>query len=74
MVPEKKSKHSLLKGFMIFGEHPREMISPETGLNLVKALCYKSKYGEYEKTTYIRDNYHLKFIINSNPQGRKLVE
>ncbi len=33
-----KSKSST-KGFLLFGEHPREMISPETGLNLVKALC-----------------------------------
>ena len=25
--------------FLLFGEHAREMISPETGLNIAKALC-----------------------------------
>lgn len=25
--------------FLLFGEHPRELISSETGLHLVKKLC-----------------------------------
>lgn len=28
-----------MKGLLIFGEHPREMISPETGINIAKSLC-----------------------------------
>lgn len=50
------------------------MISPETGLNLVKSLCNKSHYGDYELSKEIRDNYHLKIVLNSNPNARKLVE
>jgi hypothetical protein len=27
------------KGFLLFGEHAREFISPETGLHFIKKLC-----------------------------------
>ena len=37
-----KSGGELLRGMVIFGEHPRELISPETGLNFVSALCDES--------------------------------
>lgn len=37
-----KSGGELLRGMVIFGEHPRELISPETGLNFVSALCGES--------------------------------
>jgi hypothetical protein len=29
-----------MKAYLLFGEHPREMISPETGLNFIRELCY----------------------------------
>ncbi|EAS00566.2 zinc carboxypeptidase family protein (macronuclear) [Tetrahymena thermophila SB210] len=63
-----------LKALIIFGEHPRELISPETGLNFLKSLCGQSQFGDYELTQKIRDNYDLKLIINSNPNSRRLVE
>jgi len=31
-----------MDSFILFGEHSRELISPETGLNVVKALCNKA--------------------------------
>lgn len=40
-ISDKKFTNQLLKDdiFLLFGEHARELISPETGLNIAKTLC-----------------------------------
>ncbi len=55
------------KGFILFGEHPRELISPETGLNFIQELC--SRRNE-PKNKRILDNYSLRVIVNANPTAR----
>jgi hypothetical protein len=30
------------RGYLIFGEHPRELISPETGMHFLRDLCHNS--------------------------------
>lgn len=55
----------------MFGEHPRELISPETGLGFIKNLCQKSYEPEYKK---ILDNFELRMIVNANPLSREKVE
>jgi hypothetical protein len=58
--------------FLLFGEHARELISPETGLNIAKALC-----GKAETTVDIKHNLnHFKYnmIVNANPISRRKVE
>ena len=39
MVTFGENKDKKNKAFIVFGEHAREMISPETGLHMLKKLC-----------------------------------
>lgn len=41
MIDINPTQERPLKGFLVFGEHPREMISSETGLNLVKVFVVR---------------------------------
>merc|ERR1719355_262359 len=38
-IKSPESSSPVNKNFYLFGEHARELISPESGLGLVKALC-----------------------------------
>jgi len=49
----------------VFGEHARELISPETGMHFAKKLCSQS-----EDMKAVTDNYELKMIVNLNPSSR----
>lgn len=51
------------KGFFIFGEHPRELISVELALYLIQTLCEDDKLQT-----------QLIIIINANPEARQRVE
>jgi len=57
------------KIFYLFGEHPRELISSETGLNLVKTLCTEDP----DTQSLLKENI-FKIVINANPTGRLEVE
>eukprot|EP01016_Furgasonia_blochmanni_P015656 TRINITY_DN1864_c0_g4_i2.p1 TRINITY_DN1864_c0_g4~~TRINITY_DN1864_c0_g4_i2.p1 ORF type:complete len:494 (-),score=170.00 TRINITY_DN1864_c0_g4_i2:173-1654(-) len=60
------------KVFLLFGEHAREMISPETGLQLLKTLC-----GQVESdmdVDGILNNNYFQIILNANPISRQKVE
>ena len=66
---ESSSKYNV---FLLFGEHAREMISPETGLNIAKALC-----GQASTTVDVHENLHkfnYHMVLNANPDSRKKVE
>jgi hypothetical protein len=51
----------------VFGEHARELISPEVGFSLVKALC--SEQGKKA-----RHSAEYKLILNANPISRRKIE
>merc|ERR1719428_1309955 len=58
--------------FMLFGEHARELISPETGLHFIKTLC-----GETDLSSRAADalaDTEFQIIINGNPASRSKVE
>jgi Zinc carboxypeptidase len=54
------------KAFFLFGEHAREMISPETGLLFLKQLCGGK--------TKILEKFEIQVILNANPLSRERVE
>jgi hypothetical protein len=60
------------KNFFLFGEHSRELISPESGLHLIKSLCgetdLKDKAAEVLKTN------EFQIVVNGNAESRKKVE
>lgn len=60
------------KAFIVFGEHARELISPETGLHFIKQLCSGSDDNEALKA--VRDNYEVRMILNANPLSRQKAE
>lgn len=51
------------KGFFIFGEHPRELISVELALYLIEKLCDEDNLET-----------QLVIVVNANPEGRRRVE
>lgn len=58
--------------FILFGEHSRELISPESGLQLLKMLC-----GEVPTTVdlvSILKNTEFQMVLNGNPKSRAEVE
>lgn len=56
-----------LRAMLVFGEHARELISPESGLHFLRALCS----GQHFNLNKVSE---IKIILNANPQSRKLVE
>jgi hypothetical protein len=60
------------KNFMLFGEHARELISPESGLNFIKTLCGEA--GNKERTAKILADSEFQIVVNGNPASRKRVE
>lgn len=56
-----------LKVVMVFGEHARELISPETGLAWLKKLCGPEGPQLRQQTSFV-------MVLNANPAGRAMVE
>jgi len=63
------------KVFILFGEHARELISPETGLGLVKTLCGEGEHGMIGMLAQdvLKDSEFL-IVPNGNPHSRRKVE
>lgn len=59
------------KVFYLFGEHARELISPETALVLMEDLCSASP-SSMAKAALKQSQ--LRIIPNGNPRSRRLVE
>lgn len=51
----------------VFGEHARELISPEVGLSLVKSLCSDQGKDARQSAEY-------RLILNANPISRRKIE
>jgi len=60
------------KNFLLFGEHARELISPESGLHFIKTLCGEA--GNKERAAKILQDSEFKIVVNGNPDSRKHVE
>jgi hypothetical protein len=60
------------KNFLLFGEHARELISPESGLHFIKMLCGETASKE-RAATILKDS-EFQIIVNGNPGSRKKVE
>jgi len=60
------------KNFMLFGEHARELISPESGLHFIKTLCGEA--GNKERAKKILQDSEFQIVVNGNPASRKKVE
>lgn len=69
--PDSKKK----KAFFVFGEHAREVISPETGLQFMRMICGHSSDTK-SKELASRVLAHTDFVIipNANPKTRAKVE
>lgn len=59
-----------LKLFLLFGEHARELISPETGIKFLEKMCLSND----KNIAKLRSKYQLKIILNGNPKSRIDVE
>lgn len=64
--------------FILFGEHSRELISPESGLFLLRSLCgeslpRKASLLESRVGSVLQDS-EFQIVLNGNPHSRKKVE
>lgn len=57
---------------ILFGEHSRELISPETGLHLLKMLCGQA--GQKELVENVLKTSEFQLVLNANPRSRLRVE
>lgn len=60
------------KAMLVFGEHAREIISPESGLNFVKTLCGQGP--DAARASKVLESVSFTIVPNANPLGRKQVE
>eukprot|EP00451_Oxyrrhis_marina_P002689 CAMPEP_0204270520 /NCGR_PEP_ID=MMETSP0468-20130131/18943_1 /ASSEMBLY_ACC=CAM_ASM_000383 /TAXON_ID=2969 /ORGANISM="Oxyrrhis marina" /LENGTH=372 /DNA_ID=CAMNT_0051246069 /DNA_START=78 /DNA_END=1196 /DNA_ORIENTATION=+ len=58
------------KFMMLFGEHARELISPESALHFVKSICGKTEVDPGS----VLDRSEFMIITNGNPKSRAKVE
>merc|ERR1719389_696108 len=61
------------RNFYLFGEHARELISPETGLELVKTLCGQNPTLSDKARDALKDS-EFEIVVNGNPNSRSKVE
>jgi len=68
-----KYSSTVAKALFVFGEHARELISPESALGLVDSLCGRGANAQFAEQTLKKG---VEFIIvpNANPKSRKHVE
>jgi len=60
------------KAMFIFGEHARELVSPESGLDLLRTLCGRGKGTS--RVSDLLDRVEFTVVVNANPLGRQKVE
>lgn len=62
------------KAFFVFGEHARELISPESGLQLLRDICGQGNSMDSELVNRVMGSTSFVIIPNGNPVSRKKVE
>jgi len=60
------------KAMFVFGEHARELVSPESSLDLLRSLCGHGSSGS--RVSNLLDTVEFTVVPNANPLGRKKVE
>lgn len=66
-------EHSRQKALLVFGEHARELVSSESGLDFVRNLCGLGALdADRVRKALARTDFVL--VPNANPLGRRLVE
>jgi hypothetical protein len=61
--------------FIMFGEHSRELISPESGLGLLKMLCgEESTEPVASSASSVLQGSEFELVLNGNPRSRLKVE
>jgi len=61
--------------FILFGEHSRELISPESGIHLLKVLCGEASGGKDSITgAQALEDSEFQLVLNGNPRSREKVE
>lgn len=62
------------KAFFVFGEHARELISPETALVLLKNLCGQGDSMNADLVSKVLGSWSFVILPNGNPKSRVKVE
>jgi len=62
------------KMFILFGEHSRELISPESGLHLLKVLCGEAQADGNVAAADVLADSEFQMVLNGNPRSRAKVE
>lgn len=60
------------KAMFVFGEHARELVSPESSLDLLRNLCGQG--ASSNRMADLLDKVEFTIVPNANPLGRKKVE
>jgi len=60
------------KNFLLFGEHARELISPESGLHFIQSLCGQTDLKD--KAQQVLQDSEFQIVVSGNPHSRKKVE
>jgi len=66
------STNPVNKNFMLFGEHARELISPESSLHFIRTLCGET--GNKERAARVLQDSEFQIVVNGNPESRQRVE
>jgi hypothetical protein len=69
---QRSGSNAKKKAMIVFGEHARELISPESGLNFAKTLCGQGP--DAARASKVLDSVSFLIVPNANPLGRKKVE
>ena len=62
------------RAFMLFGEHARELISPESGLMMLRQLCGDAPMQDGQSREQVLAQNEFLFVLNANPGSRLEVE
>jgi len=74
VLPPNATSAPVNRVFLLFGEHSRELISPESGLRFLQVVCGKASHNsKVDVATLLRDN-EFKIVLNGNPTSRTRVE
>jgi len=62
------------RAFLLFGEHARELIGPESGLYFLRQLCGDAEMQQGQDRNEFLATHDIMMVLNANPRSRKVVE
>lgn len=71
-IPE-GMRTKITKVFLLFGEHPRELVAGQTGFKFLEYICSKAHLSK-ENDANLLNLAKYKIILNGNPTGRAYLE